>query len=228
MDAKLIFRYFPDLDETAKTRFTQLGKLYAGWNQKINVISRKDLEHLYLKHVLHSLALSKAIDNNPFQKNVTVLDAGTGGGFPGIPLAVLHPSTHFVLCDSMAKKIKVVSGITSQLGLTNVTPVVSRVESLPEGSFDIIVSRAVASLVKFIPWAHNKIKKDGRILFLKGGDLTPEIHEASCKMGIPESCFTITELKNTYPGLGDDFFDTKKICEIKQTSYLCAPLLRSS
>jgi len=228
MDAKLIFRYFPDLDENAKARFTQLGELYSNWNQKINVISRKDMEHLYLRHVLHSLALSKALDNNPFQKDVTVLDAGTGGGFPGIPLAILHPSVRFFLCDSISKKIKVVSGISSQLSLTNVTPVVSRMESLPDRTFDVIISRAVASLVKFIPWAHNKIKKDGRILFLKGGDLTSEIHEASGKLGIPETCFTITELKNTYPGLDDDFFDTKKICEIKLTSYLCAPLLKSS
>jgi 16S rRNA (guanine527-N7)-methyltransferase len=228
MDAQLIFRYFPDLDENAKARFTQLGKLYSHWNQKINVISRKDMEHLYLRHVLHSLALSKALDNNPFQKDVTVLDAGTGGGFPGIPLAILHPSVRFFLCDSIAKKIKVVSGISSQLNLTNVTPVVSRMESLADRSFDIIVSRAVASLDKFIPWAHKKIKKDGRILFLKGGDLTREIHEASCKLGIPESCFTTTELKNTFPELGDNFFDTKKICEIKLTSYLCAPLLKSS
>ena len=228
MDAKLIFRYFPDLDENAKARFTQLGELYSNWNQKINVISRKDMEHLYLRHVLHSLALSKALDNNPFQKDVTVLDAGTGGGFPGIPLAILHPSVRFFLCDSISKKIKVVSGISSQLSLTNVTPVVSRMESLPDRTFDVIISRAVASLVKFIPWAQNKIKKDGRILFLKGGDLTSEIHEASGKLGIPETCFTITELKNTYPGLDDDFFDTKKICEIKQTSYLCAPLLKSS
>lgn len=228
MDAKLIFRYFPDLDENAKARFTQLGELYSNWNQKINVISRKDMEHLYLRHVLHSLALSKALDNNPFQKDVTVLDAGTGGGFPGIPLTILHPSVRFFLCDSIAKKIKVVSGISSQLSLTNVTPVVSRMESLPDRTFDVIISRAVASLVKFIPWAHNKIKKDGRILFLKGGDLTSEIHEASGKLGIPETCFTITELKNTYPGLDDDFFDTKKICEIKLTSYLCAPLLKSS
>ncbi|HRW94427.1 MAG TPA: 16S rRNA (guanine(527)-N(7))-methyltransferase RsmG [Bacteroidales bacterium] len=228
MDAKLIFKYFPDLDKTAKTRFIQLGELYSVWNQKINVISRKDLEHLYLRHILHSLALSKALEDNPFQKNVTVLDAGTGGGFPGIPLAVLHPSARFVLCDSIAKKIKVVSGITTQLGLTNVMPVVSRMEALPDRSYDIIVSRAVASLVKFIPWAHSKIKKNGRILFLKGGDLTPEIQEASGKLGIPVSCFSITDLKNTFPGLDDDFFDTKKICEIKQTSYLCAPLLKSS
>ncbi|MDD2330339.1 MAG: 16S rRNA (guanine(527)-N(7))-methyltransferase RsmG [Bacteroidales bacterium] len=228
MDAQLIFRYFPDLDQTAKARFLQMQDLYTFWNQKINVISRKDMEHLYLRHVLHSLALSKAIGNNPFQKNVSVLDAGTGGGFPGIPLAVLYPSTRFVLCDSIAKKIKVVSCITAQLGLTNVTPVVSRMESLPDRTYDVIISRAVASLVKFIPWAHNKIKKDGRILFLKGGDLTSEIHEASGKLGIPETCFTITELQNTYPGLDDDFFDTKKICEIKQTSYLCAPLLKSS
>jgi 16S rRNA (guanine527-N7)-methyltransferase len=228
MDEKLIFRYFPDLDDTAKVRFTQLGELYSGWNQKINVVSRKDVQHLYLRHVLHSLALSKALENNPFQKNITVLDAGTGGGFPGIPLAILHPSTRFVLCDSIAKKIKVVSGITSQLGLTNVTPVVSRMESLPDRTYDVIVSRAVASLLQFIPWAHRKLKKGGRILFLKGGDLTREINEASGTLGIPVSCFSITDLKNTFPGLNDEFFDTKKICEIKQTSYLCAPLLKSS
>jgi len=228
MDANLVFKYFPYLDETARSRFLQLGDLYSYWNQRINVISRKDLEHLYVRHVLHSLALSVAIHNNPFRENVTVLDAGTGGGFPGIPLAILHPSTRFVLCDSIAKKIKVVSEITTRLGLNNVTPVVSRMENLPDNAYDVIISRAVASLVKFIPWALGKMKKDGRILFLKGGDLTAEIQEASQKLGIPETCFTITELKNIFPEPGDDFFETKKICEIKQTSYLCAPLLRSS
>lgn len=228
MKADIIFRFFPHLDQQARSRFAQLEDLYIYWNNRINVISRKDIEHLYIRHVLHSLALSRAVKDDPFKEGNVILDAGTGGGFPGIPLAILHPGTRFVLCDSIAKKIKVVEEISKTLGLQNVTPLVSRIESLPEKSFDRIVSRAVTSMVRFIPWTRNKFREQGSILFLKGGNLESEIRKAASALHIPESCFTVTDLKNTFPGLDDDFFDTKKICEIKQTSYLCAPPLKNS
>ncbi|HNR28065.1 MAG TPA: 16S rRNA (guanine(527)-N(7))-methyltransferase RsmG [Bacteroidales bacterium] len=228
MDADVVFRFFPHLDQAARKRIMELAGLYAFWNERINVISRKDLEHLYVRHVLHSLTLSAAIKDDPFQAGATVLDAGTGGGFPGIPLAILHPQSRFILCDSIAKKIKVVREISDSLGLDNVTAVVSRVEQMPDRCCDVMVSRAVTSLAGFIPWTRNKLREPGRILFLKGGDLEAEIKEAAIKCRIPASCFSVTPLADTYRGLEDDFFETKKICEIKQTSYLCAPLLKSS
>ena len=228
MDAGIVFRYFPHLDSTARERYLQLGALYSYWNKRINVISRKDMEHLYVRHVLHSLALSAATTGNLFTAGSTVLDAGTGGGFPGIPLAIMHLQTHFILCDSITKKIKVVRGVSTSLGLDNVTAVVSRVELMPGGCCDVIVSRAVTSLAGFLPWTRDKLRERGRMLFLKGGDLTGEIEEAAAKYRIPLTCFSVIALKDTFPGLEDDFFETKKICEIKQTSYLCAPQLKSS
>ncbi|MDD2824324.1 MAG: 16S rRNA (guanine(527)-N(7))-methyltransferase RsmG [Bacteroidales bacterium] len=228
MEAAVINHYFPQLDRTARSRFAMLGDLYAYWNQKINVISRKDMEHLYIRHVLHSLSLSRTPSRQSFLPGMTVLDAGTGGGFPGIPLAILHPNVEFVLCDSIAKKIKVVSEITRELGLSNVTPLVSRLETLPGHAYNVIVSRAVTRLETFIPWTRDKLMDNGKMLFVKGGDLKEEIGEASRKCGIPLSCFSVTDLKDLFPGLEDDFFETKKICEIKQTSYLCAPPLESS
>ncbi len=228
MDAGIIFHFFPRLDPTARERCLKLGELYSYWNQRINVISRKDMEHLYVRHVLHSLALSAATTDNPFTAGATILDAGTGGGFPGIPLAIMHPQTHFVLCDSIAKKIKVVREVSASLGLDNVTAVVSRVEQMPDRCCDVIVSRAVTSMAGFLPWTRNKLREPGRILFLKGGDLAGEIEEAAAKYRIPETCFLVTALKDTFPGLEDDFFETKKICEIKQTSYLCAPQSKSN
>ncbi len=151
MDARIVFHYFPHLDSTARERLLRLGELYSYWNKRINVVSRKDMEHLYVKHVLHSLALSAAIMDTPFTAGATVLDAGTGGGFPGIPLAILHPGTRFILCDSIAKKIMVVREISASLSLENITPVVCRVETLPDGCCDVIVSRAVTSLAGFLP-----------------------------------------------------------------------------
>lgn len=228
MEAEIIFRFFPHLDQSARSRFIQLRELYTCWNKSINVISRKDMEHLYVRHVLHSLALSCATGDNPFNEGTIVLDAGTGGGFPGIPLAILHPEVRFILCDSIAKKIKVVEEVVKALELRNVTPVVSRMEALPDRSFDLIVSRAVTTMARFVPWTRNKFRNQGRIMLLKGGDLEGEIKEAASKCHIPLSCFVVTNLKSLFPGLNDDFFETKKICEIKQTSYLCAPLLKSS
>ncbi len=226
MDATLIFRFFPCLSDSQKAQFAALQLLYSDWNRAINVISRKDIEHLYLRHVLHSLSLA-CLPGHPFCVGAKVLDAGTGGGFPGIPLAILFPETHFTLCDSIAKKIKVVTAISEQLGLTNVTPVTARAETLP-GGFDVVVSRAVTRLGEFIHLVNNKLTPEGIILCLKGGDLTEEIREASRVCRIPETQFKLTELSGLFQNIGDDFFETKKICEIKQTSYLCAPQSKSN
>ncbi len=226
MDATLIFRYFPSLSDSQKAQFAALQPLYSSWNSAINVISRKDIEHLYLRHVLHSLSLALMPDH-PFIAGAKVLDAGTGGGFPGIPLAILFPETHFTLCDSIAKKIKVVTAVCGELGLANVMPVTARAETLPVG-FDAVVSRAVTRLGEFIPLISNKLTPRGTILCLKGGDLTEEIREASRVCRIPETRFKLTELSGLFQNIGDDFFETKKICEIKQTSYLCAPQSKSN
>lgn len=223
-NADVIFRFFPHLDKTARSRIEQLADIYAYWNKRINVISRKDLEHLYIRHVLHSLALSVALEDHPFQAGATVLDVGTGGGFPGIPLAIVHPDCRFVLCDSIGKKIKVTEEVVRTLQLDNVTSVTSRVEHLNQGPFNAIVSRAVTRLAKFLPWVQNRVVEDGRLLFLKGGDLSEEIEEAAKLCKIPPERFAVTSLSDCFGTLGNGFFKTKKICEIKQTSYLCAPL----
>jgi 16S rRNA (guanine527-N7)-methyltransferase len=223
-EVSLIWKFFPRLDPVARSRILQLEDLYAFWNKQINVISRKDMEHLYIRHVLHSLSLSLTVTDNPFTKEHNVLDVGTGGGFPGIPLAIVHPDCHFVLCDSIGKKIKVVEHIARTLQLDNVTPVVSRAEALPQRSFQVVVSRAVTRLEKFLPLVQNKTTEDARLLFLKGGDLQEEIARAAAICHIPPGKFVVTHLQNHFGSLGDGFFETKKICEIKQTSYLCAPL----
>ena len=151
----IIYKYFPNLTEDQRAKFDALESLYRDWNSKINVISRKDMDSFYLHHVLHSLAISKMIS---FSDGATVLDVGTGGGFPGIPLAILFPNVEFTLCDSIGKKIKVVEGVATSLGLKNVKWVNARVETLPQ-KFDYIVSRAVTDLSNFIPWVKNSYKK---------------------------------------------------------------------
>ncbi|MFY9116102.1 MAG: 16S rRNA (guanine(527)-N(7))-methyltransferase RsmG [Bacteroidales bacterium] len=223
-DADIVFDFFPHLDPTARSRILQLADIYAFWNARINVVSRKDVEHLYIRHVLHSLSLSLAVRENPFLSGKKILDVGTGGGFPGIPLAIIHPECHFVLCDSIRKKIKVTEEAAKALQLENVTTVVSRAEHLKADAFDAIVSRAVTRLARFLPWVHNRVVPGGRLLFLKGGDLSSEIEEAATLCGIPEEAFTVISLSDCFGSIGDGFFTTKKICEIKQTSYLCAPL----
>ena len=167
-----ILKQFPDLTELQQAQFEQLYDLYQDWNAKINVISRKDIDELYTKHVLHSLAIAKI---QPFEPGTYVLDVGTGGGFPGIPLAILFPETRFYLIDVIAKKIKVVQAVASSLELKNVKAEQIRAENV-KGDFDFIVSRAVTNMPDFVSWVKAKIKKQHKhelkngILYLKGGD----------------------------------------------------------
>jgi len=162
---ELILSYFPHLSQVQKDQLAMLGSLYREWNEKINVISRKDIDHLYEHHVLHSLAIAKM---EPFQPGMRVLDAGTGGGFPGIPLAIMYPEVNFTLLDSTAKKIKVVHEIAMALGIENVDGVHSRIEEY-EGTFDLIISRAVTSLEQMIEWSKHLVPAQHWIIF-KGGD----------------------------------------------------------
>ncbi len=202
MAVDLIYKYFPNLTNEQKEQFAKLQDLYQDWNQKINVVSRKDIDELYLRHVLHSLAIAKVQQFNP---GTTVLDVGTGGGFPGIPLAILFPETHFTLVDAIGKKIKVVEEVVEGLGITNVTAKNMRVEELKE-QFDFIVSRAVAAMPTFVHWIKGRIKKTSEherrngILYLKGGDLTEELKDYRT--------VEIIDLSNFYE---EEFFDTKKI-----------------
>jgi len=177
MQSDIIFKYFPNLSEQQQEQFNKLEHLYKDWNQKINVVSRKDIDELYLRHVLPSLGIAKIIT---FRPNASVLDVGTGGGFPGLPLAILFPETRFTLVDAIGKKIKVVNEVISGLELKNVTTRHARVEGL-DGQFDFIVSRAVAAMPTFVHWVKGRIKKKSvhplknGILYLKGGDLTEEL-----------------------------------------------------
>ena len=202
MNAQLIFDHFPGLSDTQKEQFGQLGERYKDWNQKINVVSRKDIDELYLRHVLHSLGIAKVQE---FLPNSSVLDVGTGGGFPGIPLAILFPQTAFTLVDSIGKKIKVVDEVVAGLQLENVTAVNSRVEEVHR-QFDFIVSRAVAVMPTFVHWVKGKIKKESvherrnGILYLKGGDLSQEL-----KVYDTAQIFNLTDY------FKDDFFETKKV-----------------
>lgn len=192
---KIIQKYFSDLNELQVQQFANLLPLYTEWNEKINVISRKDLENFYERHVLHSLSIAKIIS---FQKDETVLDIGTGGGFPGIPLAILFPETKFMLADSITKKITVVNEVVNALQLKNVTSKVERAENIKQ-DFDYIVTRAVAPMNDLIFWSKNKNAK--KIIALKGGDLKEELK--SVKKNI-----RIIDLKDI---LEEEFFDTKKI-----------------
>jgi 16S rRNA (guanine527-N7)-methyltransferase len=169
----IITKYFPELSDLQKERFARLGDLYEDWNAKINVISRKDMEHFYERHVLHSMAIAKYIN---FKEGQLVMDVGTGGGFPGIPLAILFPETTFLLVDSIGKKIKIVESVASELGLNNVKAINSRAELLPD-KVDFVVSRATASLTDLVKWTMQNIKKqqDSGLIALKGGDLKEEL-----------------------------------------------------
>ncbi|MFV8268538.1 16S rRNA (guanine(527)-N(7))-methyltransferase RsmG [Flavobacterium sp. GT2N3] len=200
-----ILKYFPDLTDIQKEQFEKLDFLYHDWNEKINIISRKDIDALYTKHILHSLGIAKIIK---FEPGTYVLDVGTGGGFPGIPLAILFPETRFYLIDIIAKKIKVVQAVAEGLGLKNVKAEQLRAENV-KGDFDFIVSRAVTNMPDFVSWVKTKIKKNNKhelkngILYLKGGDLTEELKD------FPKS----TEY-NLSDFFKDEFFETKKVVHV--------------
>ncbi len=200
----IIYQHFPNLSEKQKQQFAQLAEVYPFWNDQINVVSRKDIESLYLKHVLHSLGIAKFVTE--FSKGTRILDVGTGGGFPGIPLAIMFPDVQFHLVDSIGKKIKVVRGVAEAIGLTNVEADHMRAEQI-DYKYDFIVSRAVTRLGEFIPWIRNKFEKQDKngipngILYLKGGDLKEEIKEARVK----------AELHPLSAYFKDEFFDTKYV-----------------
>ena len=201
-----LFFYFPELTVTQKVQFTQLGNLYQEWNEKINVISRKDMEHFYTHHVLHSMAIAKFVS---FLPGTTILDVETGGGFPGIPLAILFPECQFLLVDSIGKKITVVEEVVNALGLTNVEAQKTRVEEL-DVEFDFVVSRAVAPIREIIGWTRKLIEPGGLNslkngwLLLKGGDLKQEIGEC----GLKTTSFDLTHV------FSEPFFETKKLLYI--------------
>ncbi|MGA0557387.1 16S rRNA (guanine(527)-N(7))-methyltransferase RsmG [Larkinella sp. VNQ87] len=200
---ELIQKYFPNLSPQQREQFAALGDLYRHWNAQINVISRQDIDALYEKHVLHSLGIAKVIQ---FVPGTEILDVGTGGGFPGIPLAILFPLVDFHLVDSIGKKIKVVTEVSSALGLTNVRAEQARVEHL-NTTYDFVVSRAVTRLQPFLGWVRYKILKNGNnplrngVLYLKGGDLTEELAEIKDK-------YQIYELSAYFD---EPFFETKKV-----------------
>jgi len=202
---ELILKYFKDLSDAQIQQFYALEELYKGWNLKINVVSRKDIDELYLRHVLHSLSIAKVID---FKDGTKIMDVGTGGGFPGIPLAILFPQCQFHLVDSIAKKIKVVDEVVEGLELTNVTTTHGRVEDI-KGYYDFIVSRAVAAMPTFVRWVKGKITKKSNhelkngILYLKGGNLEEELQDYSKA--------TIYNLSDYYT---EDFYETKKLVHL--------------
>ena len=200
-----ILKYFPNLAENQIEQFRKLESLYLDWNAKINVISRKDIEQLYVKHVLHSLAIAKV---QRFEPGTYILDVGTGGGFPGIPLAILFPETRFYLIDVIMKKITVVKAVAESIGLKNVKAEQLRAENV-KGDFDFIVSRAVTNMPDFYSWVKDKIKKQNKhelkngILYLKGGDLTEELKD------FPNATeYAIADF------FDNEFFETKKVVHL--------------
>ena len=201
----IIHKYFKNLSENQIQQFKKLQGLYQDWNLKINVVSRKDIDELYLRHVLHSLAIAKVVQFKPGAK---ILDVGTGGGFPGIPLAILFPETQFHLVDSIGKKIKVVDEVVAGLGLENVKTTNGRAEELKD-TYDFIVSRAVAQMETFVRWTRGRISKKQNhdlkngILYLKGGDLSEELKLYTSA--------TIYEIPNYFE---EDFYETKKVVHL--------------
>ena len=201
----LIQKYFPNLSDVQLKQFEALQGLYEDWNSKINVISRKDIESLYLHHVLHSLSIAKLV---AFKEGSRILDIGTGGGFPGVPLAILFPEVKFHLVDSINKKLKVVNGVAESLGLENIRTTHARAESI-KGQYDFIISRAVTTMPDFVGWIKNRVAKKSihpiknGILYLKGGDLTEELKTYS-----KASLYDLSDY------FEEDFFETKKIVHL--------------
>lgn len=203
----LIVKYFPNLTEEQIQQFSKLKELYEFWNSQINVISRKDTENFYERHVLHSLAIAKVMQ---FKDESDIMDIGTGGGFPGIPLAILYPNCQFVLVDSIGKKVKVASEVANALGLKNVTAVHDRAENIPQ-KFDFIVSRAVTAMPDFVKWTKNKFKPKSvnefpnGILYLKGGDLKEEMLNV-------KKFYRFYDIPTFFE---EEFFETKKVVYVR-------------
>jgi 16S rRNA (guanine527-N7)-methyltransferase len=204
-EMEVLLKYFPNLSETQIKQFSMLKDLYEDWNAKINVVSRKDIDELYTRHVLHSLGILKVLE---FKPGSQIMDVGTGGGFPGIPLAIMYPEVDFYLIDVIAKKIKVVNEVASAIGLKNLKAEQKRAE-LVKNSFDFIVSRAVTNMPDFVNWVDGKIKKDSKhdlkngILYLKGGDLTEEL-----------ASFPAATLYDLSSFFEEEFFETKKVVHL--------------
>jgi 16S rRNA (guanine527-N7)-methyltransferase len=209
MALELILIYFPELTDIQKNQFEKLQEVYTEWNEKINVISRKDMDFLYEKHVLHSLGIAKIMEFTPETK---VLDVGTGGGFPGIPLAILFPEAQFTLIDSIGKKITVVEAVVEELGLKNVKAIHGRAEKVKD-KFHFVVSRAVTRMPEFLFWLKGKFEKEqfntkhNGVLYLKGGDLAEELQGLRCE---------IHQLKNEFEG---EFFETKKVVYLSKGNF---------
>ena len=208
MNSDLILNYFPDITERQKQQFESLGALYEEWNARINVVSRKDMEHLYTRHILHSLAIAKVCQ---FEAGARVLDIGCGGGFPSVPLAIMFPEVEFVGCDSIAKKIRVVEGVKMGASIDNLTAVNSRAEQLGQ-KFDYVVSRAVTEMARFMPWAWPLLRKGQKgtlpngILYLKGGELAEEL-------AATRRHWDLYDIRTMFD---DEFFDTKRVVYTKK------------
>ena len=202
---QIIKKYFSDITEDQISQFYKLQNLYEYWNSRINVISRKDISSLYVNHVLHSLAIAKVVR---FKESTKLLDVGTGGGFPGIPLAILFPKSDFFLVDSIKKKIKVVNAVSNAIGLSNVRTIHDRAENINE-KFDFVISRAVTDMTRFIKLVSGKFDNinnntlNNGILYLKGGDLTEELS------GINHKCFYISDF------FEEEFYETKKVIYVE-------------
>ncbi len=204
--AAIIFKYFSELDAHQRDQINRLGPLYTYWNERVNLISRKDITHFYERHVLHSLGIAKVLNFVPGSK---ILDVGTGGGFPGVPLAIFFPACDFILIDATGKKIKVVEEVVKEIGIKNVKPMHIRADEV-KGTYDFVVSRAVTRLKPFTEWVLKKINNDHRnilpngILALKGGDLTEELSEVGGKPAV----YNLGEY------FKEEFFETKKLVHL--------------